>query len=93
MKAKRYRSPRSRAELGLFLANDDVGHWCKATSEGWQLIGLASSGRPRNIVVDVTRDPATGETRCSCAARRQPCKHLSALAAVGLLNGVAVHTC
>ena len=92
MKATRYRSPRSPAELGLFLANEDVGHWCEAIPGGWRLIGLASSGRPRDVDVDVTADLVTGEPRCTCRARRLPCKHVRVLSAVGLLGGVAALT-
>jgi uncharacterized Zn finger protein len=79
---------RSKPCLAVFLRNAEVGMWLVRTADGWRLDGLADGGGRERV--NVTTDPATGEARCSCAARRRTCKHLSALAAVGLLDAAAV---
>jgi SWIM zinc finger len=79
---------RCKAELAVFLRDDQVGTWIRRTADGWRLFRSAG-GVGRGSVVDVTID-LTGQARCSCAARRRPCKHLLSLAAVGLLDGAAV---
>jgi hypothetical protein len=73
---------RSRPELSLFLANEEIGTWLKPLPDGWR-IETRADGRWTHV--DVTRDPLTAEPRCSCSARGRPCKHVRALAAVGLL--------
>ena len=83
-----YRSPRSPALLAIFLKDYDIGIDLQAVPGGWRLSGLGPRGG--HFSVDVTRDPATAEPRCSCRARRLPCRHIQSLAAVGLLDGAAL---
>jgi hypothetical protein len=86
-----YRSRKSPATLGIFLQNQDVGMDLQVIPRGFRMTGLGEPGG--QVAIDVTRDDATGETRCSCSARRRSaCPHIRALAAVGLLDVAAVHT-
>ncbi len=73
---------RSKPCLAVFLANEEVGTWLSAIPGGWRLCAWVDGHWTH---VDVTRDPLTAEPRCSCSGRRAPCKHVRALAAVGLL--------
>ena len=85
-----YRSRPSPALLGLFLQNQDIGIDLQVIPGGWRLTGLGA--RNGHVSVNVTRDPTTAEPRCSCRAKRHPCRHVRALEAVGLLGVPAALT-